>query len=536
MQRPDRIALAALALCFLAVVAAVDPRGDFPVNDDWAFAATARALAFEGRLAFTGWQSMPLITHAGWGALFLALLGDDFTWLRLSTLVLAAAGLLGAYALSRQLGASPWGAGIASLTLVGSPWYLGLSFSYMSDVPFLALLLLATAAWAHPRRRPGRSIGALLAVAATLSRQNGLALPLGAGAAAALGWPARRRDLVDAIVLGALAVLCLRGAEALVAAGPGLPELYHLKTAATWAALSDFVQFRHWPLFAERSAATLLYLGLCLLPVTLLLPARPGTTLRRTGFLAVLALVVGLPLSQTRLAMPCLGNVWPGWGFGPWLDGGPPPVTPPLLAATLTVAAVLGALLLVDRLGALAGAARHPAALPLAVGLAAAGPMVISHAVFLDRYLLPLVAFASVGLAALAGVPRRSRVASALVAALLGLAAAVVGVHDHQAWQRARWKALDALLAAGVDRCQVAGGFELDNARPALDSGTAPVLAGRRAFAISSTPLPGYEVLARAVVGAWGSGPREVLVLRGRARGEGDAGLRERLLRSGLVP
>ena len=40
---------------FIVAVILVDPRGNFPLNDDWGFAHSVNKLLFEGQLNFFSW-------------------------------------------------------------------------------------------------------------------------------------------------------------------------------------------------------------------------------------------------------------------------------------------------------------------------------------------------------------------------------------------------------------------------------------------------------------------------------------------------
>ena len=46
----------------------VDPRGEFSLNDDWAYALPVKALTEQGLICFTFWQSMTLIGQVLWGS------------------------------------------------------------------------------------------------------------------------------------------------------------------------------------------------------------------------------------------------------------------------------------------------------------------------------------------------------------------------------------------------------------------------------------------------------------------------------------
>ena len=97
----DRLVSALVACAYLALVAAIDPAGEFPLNDDWSYAWSVKALLEDGRLAFTGWVSMPRVAQVLWGWLFTLPAGFSFTALRLSAVVLAVVAGLAVYAAVR---------------------------------------------------------------------------------------------------------------------------------------------------------------------------------------------------------------------------------------------------------------------------------------------------------------------------------------------------------------------------------------------------------------------------------------------------
>ena len=126
------------------------------------------------------------------GALFCAVFGFSFAVLRASTLVLAAVGCTALYALLRELGRRPAVSLLASLTLAASPTFFLLSASFMTDVPFAAVVILALYAFVSGLQRASPSqwwLGAALSIAAFLVRPLGIALPV---AAAVGAWRARR--------------------------------------------------------------------------------------------------------------------------------------------------------------------------------------------------------------------------------------------------------------------------------------------------------------------------------------------------------
>src|SRR5580765_8375698 len=82
----DLLILAAFWLVGLLVVW---PVGNFPLNDDWAFARSVKRLLETGSFYPTAWAAMPLFTQTLWGALFCLPMGFSFNALRCSTLVMS---------------------------------------------------------------------------------------------------------------------------------------------------------------------------------------------------------------------------------------------------------------------------------------------------------------------------------------------------------------------------------------------------------------------------------------------------------------
>ena len=70
----------AAALIFLVFAATLSPWGyDFPLNDDWAYALAARALAATGRLTLSDWGASTQLPHIITGAVFAKAFGFSFS-------------------------------------------------------------------------------------------------------------------------------------------------------------------------------------------------------------------------------------------------------------------------------------------------------------------------------------------------------------------------------------------------------------------------------------------------------------------------
>jgi Dolichyl-phosphate-mannose-protein mannosyltransferase len=134
-----------LTSVWIAIAIAADPRGDFSLNDDWAFGLPDKAFVESGSIRFTFWRSMTLIAQVFWGALFCLPTGFSFDSLRFSSLVAGLVGVLGLYALLRQYRTGPITGMIGAIALAVNPLYFGLSCTFMTDVAFMALMILSVA-------------------------------------------------------------------------------------------------------------------------------------------------------------------------------------------------------------------------------------------------------------------------------------------------------------------------------------------------------------------------------------------------------
>ncbi|HJR50152.1 MAG TPA: glycosyltransferase family 39 protein, partial [Gemmatimonadales bacterium] len=144
-----------------APLVALRPLQNAPFVDDWTYAWAVEHLLQTGELRILDWSVSLNAAQVLWGALFCIPFGFSFTALRLSTWVLSLLGLLGLYALLCELGASRRDT-LLGVALVGFyPVYFILSFSFMTDIPFVAMVIWFFAALVRSVERD--SAGALAA-------------------------------------------------------------------------------------------------------------------------------------------------------------------------------------------------------------------------------------------------------------------------------------------------------------------------------------------------------------------------------------
>jgi Dolichyl-phosphate-mannose-protein mannosyltransferase len=179
--RGDHWALGGITAVVLLTVLLAWAPVEIPVIDDWTYAWGVEHFLETGELRRLEWSAHYPLAQILWGALFSQLLGFSFIVLRLSTLVLAWAGLLAFYGTLRELETRPLLAGLGTLMLWCNPVFVVLSHSFMTDVPFVRLMnaaLLGYVRWVKRGRIGDLSLGSVTALLAFLIRQLGAALPL----------------------------------------------------------------------------------------------------------------------------------------------------------------------------------------------------------------------------------------------------------------------------------------------------------------------------------------------------------------------
>ena len=457
-----------LAGIWVGFFIAIDPRGQFPLNDDFQYAECARRWLTGGGLHLPEWALSSTITHAALGALM------TFPWhasnqaLRLWMIVLGGLGAAGVYALARRWRAGGDAALLAALTLALSPLYATLSASFHLDVTVAVLTLAALLAFLRGRERGSTQwllVASTLTAASGLARQTGFLCVVGAAAALAL----ERR-------LSARAALALLLPAGLAAAGFG--AWLRFVHGPTWAwesgVYSPKIEPGHWlapGVWVEliRRASNSVQLGaLCLSPLALLDINEAARRRPTRGEAAALATLIGvaligwtgargLPLIQNTLSHMGLGVVTlmgaddkpAGWWESARLWNAAALIA--LLSSVVFVRKIARALRGPD------GAEIRAAALFVGAPFAAMLLMPILY----DRYLLVILPFASAAIAA--GCGQSGRRAAPAAAALLILALFTgAGLSDYFAWNRARWAAGMALVARGVPPDRIENGFDWD--------------------------------------------------------------------------
>jgi hypothetical protein len=532
----------------------VSPVGDFPLNDDFVYAFSVEAFVERGELSTHPFSQALALVHTVWGGLFALVLGPGHSALRLATLVLAGVALWATALCAEARGLGTSKALLCAGVVFCNPIFLNLSYTFMTDVTFLAPLCLSGLFYlrALRDRRIGDLIWAgLMAVLATGIRQFGLALPLAFAAVVAVEFAIGRRGVSRREILAfilpiaaALALLGLLGAETSNSANwslwpPGAPE-----PSFALAALHT----------ARHAGRALLYVGLFLLPLLVPLAVslwQVRERVRPRSVLALLALGGAVWVAGGSRPLPSLPNVLYDLGAGPltfrdFLTFGNPSANPVSVGSAwwavtaLAMATLLGLTAVLsapikrafdsraqpDVEGPRHGFAQDLFLLIWASIVVFAPYYLLSYNLF-DRYLLPAVA----PLAILAAThtrwtPRTTAVAWATCASLLIFS--VAALQNYMAWHTARWQGIDYLreeleLPVGV----IDGGYEFNGVHTSgefrrADESGGYYNQGRLGYwvlddryAVTMIPRRGFEVIRRVPYFSWlGMREREILVIK----------------------
>lgn len=544
--RAEGLSVALLLTAYLLSLLLVPPIGEFPLVDAWSYALSVRHLVEEGRLQVSEWTATTLVFQVAWGAAFAKLFGFSFSVLRFSTLTLNFAGGVALYALCREVGIGRPRALVGTLLFWFNPLTFSLSYTFMSDVPAVSLMLLATLFSARGVRRSSDLdlvVGSCFAGLAFLVRHPGILVPLAVLVYGALvPWPPRllARRVFSIAALPALAVMgYLAWAQR-----HGLPH----EQGRIFEAM-----LQHGPILWQPALILtgyiLFYLGLSCLPLAL---GFGGSTVRavaalqrghRTALLLWVVAVAGLACffawwGSTRPGyvrwMPYLrrGTMLQVAGIGPNNVLGERPGFFTLQARIALTALAAGGLIVlgIALYRRIASARRQPMLPTPPLGMIAliglfqfagifptSAHTLVSKWISFDRYFLPLIPLAIVlGLWA-AQELRPSP--TFLLLGLLGMALfSLAGTHDWFSHNRLRWQLGHELVARGVPLEQIDAGMEWDGwflyeysqqhkLRPRAADG--PFWTQRIApatdstYVVSFSPLPGYEVRQRREYPSW---------------------------------
>jgi hypothetical protein len=536
----------ALMLGFTLII--VSPAGDFPLQDDNFHFRPVKHIVETGTFQKNPYMATTFVAQGYWGALFAKVFGMSYTSLRASTLVAA---LVGAWAAARCagiLGASRGTAILCGLLVLFNPIYMSLSYTFMSEVPFTAVVTLAGLSYLAALRSDhwGYAVlGTALALVAFFIRQHGAFVSGAFGAVFVIQWAIFRERPSIKLFGATLTSGCVFAAVVawwVLTDGFTESQSSWFATRSAFGSLVGFLRDALW-----FTAAVIVYLGLFTLPINAARAIQGlgserrwskarwiATTLAGAVLLAITVLVstrmTGLPyfppiLRDMGLGAYMITDVWFDLDrtWEPIRFGGV--VWWPITFAAVGSAAVL----LVDAWGILrkgmmkveGGSDRQGTnrlRLFLVLWIAA---YIFSYMPFLprsfsDRFFITAMVPAVILAASYLQWQGKAAMRCALTLLVAFVAFDLVGVQSYMAYSRARWAAVDYLIDdLQVDPLTVDGGFEynstytLDAFMEAHNIASFGEFGDRGwwvmddTYAISYHPREGYEEIHRIPYRAW---------------------------------
>lgn len=529
---------------FMAII--VDPRGDFPLNDDWSFGSMVRSWVTNGELRSTGPGAMTRIFQIVWGALFCFPFGFSYTALRISTLTLGLVGVLATYELLRLMPITRPLAFFGAVVMAVNPLYFNSANTFMTDVPFLAFMVLALWQFVRGVKLECQSSivwGGVLSSCAILIRQLGVSVPLSFALVQFLR--IRLQDPVNrkgyfTVWFPAFSAFAALTFYKIIAKTLNLPTL--LGGAVVVHETADLplnglilVGF----LVVRAIFLTVLYSGLFMLPFLIPVLQRTwllGSSEFRRARLMRWAFCFGVllvTLLVTRQVMPLTRNLIYDFGLGPPLLRDSYILKIPNLPSLprgfwylITGLTLLGSTLLIDACILAGQTFWKRAATGISVNEWIPGVLILSSVIYLvpismnyvfyDRYVM---FFLPIFLVLLASQFRKeikqwSLSPLSFVALILALFLtwfSIGGTHDYLSWNRARWQALHYLIDdLHVPPRLIDGGYEFnglynfnENLRFFGESGKSWWWVDRDDYVIAFGSIPGYEIIRSFQCARW---------------------------------
>jgi hypothetical protein len=552
-RRGEPLAIVAI---WAAAIAFANPRGNFPIDDDWDFALATWRFAETGHFHFTAFTAVSLRAQVLWGALWTRLFGESFDVLRLSTMVLAAATLIIVHRMLLRAGVPRVGRMVATLALGFHPIFFWSSCTFMTEVPFVFASAVALGCFdlsfrtadapegqrtvrnprplaadppssrgflaaLHPSGvSPARNdmwlfAGCAAALTACFVRQTGITL-----LAAPLILAMMRRRKKHAVIIGG--TIALFGVIFLLKPGwlSGSPAEFavHFRmwTESSFRLPEQIAVFDHYATFNAQNCA-LFFLPL-VAPLAIVFARNAKQfDFALAGVLTGVLLVRVQSLLSLGIAMPYFvspyccdvfaGNIFADFGLGPLaLEGSYPFRLPHLTRLGITYASVLLAVYLI---WAVLRRASNTNLSLLALGSALFGSLALfGSGLYVDRYSLdsawPLVIALPL---MLPWQSRAVRVVSIAALILIGIFS-TLSVQEYFSWNRARWTAINDLRAQGIPITSINAGaeafylYELSHGDQRMRR-IHQFGVGERPYTLAFEPLAGRRVVARYRYRAW---------------------------------
>jgi 4-amino-4-deoxy-L-arabinose transferase-like glycosyltransferase len=452
-----------IVVAALLVAVVLRPFQGTPFIDDWVYSWPVQHLLDSHEFLFPELVGNPIAAQVLWGALFCLPFGFSLSALRVSTWVLGVLAVCALYLLVRESGGTRSSALMAAAVLAFYPVFFILSPTFMTDVPFLAAMLLSALLFVRALHR--RRVALVWLAAAVCAASVGSRI-IGVGVAGAMittllfhtgRWGRRIHVLLPPALIGPFTVWLFVWTRARVFSSADitwLPNGPQQRLAnIRYAFSADILP----SMLVETLLFALVLVGIALLPIAVGLVRR--AIVRRTACVLVVFAAAWIIAKRAGLAawVPFKpGGIWafreigatasfvPGWHADP---------LPRWAAASAVTVALASAAILV---AAWPRGAPREAEKFLLWNIAVQTLLVAVLWLTADRYALVFVPLT----AALVLARRPPQRSGPTVACIVAYAAiTLAGAHDHLDYNRAVWSAVADLRAGGVPPRDIDGGY-----------------------------------------------------------------------------
>ena len=527
----------------LISISIIQPLGDFPVNDDWAYAHSVLWLLDEHRVRLSDWIAMNLLPQTLAGGMVTVLFGFSFETLRHLTQAVALLASITIFFWFREARLNPVQALVASIALIAIPCWPVLANSYMTDLYGLVFAVPAATLLLRALHKPSPLIllaATLLASIGVLQRQVVIVVPFAYMVAWLWG---NRLWTLRTLFIGATPFLATLAAEicyqTYLELGPGIPVAQQYAHGRFFPLLVKTLYgedgMRGW--VTSNIISMTGYLGLFSVGWTTWWGMRSATKGMRAAVLCSGATLIVVALTFDWLPPYQLNNVIDAAGIGPFTlyDGMP--------RGIVNLDRSRGIIWKVTGVGAAFGAAALLALIVATVAhLIRAGRSASRDRVFMaalnSAYLLPFIATGYFDRYLIFVLPFLftlwSRTWPAVVSApmvlqrwitlfwifsMLGIG--LIATHDYFAWNRTRWSAINTAESLGATPDTLDGGFEY-NGFHRFERKPHDPLPGKSwwwvkddLYVVAFSPVPGYEDIETLPVRCWfPRSPAQIILLR----------------------
>jgi hypothetical protein len=455
-----------LTFLWLLIEIIINPIGEFPLNDDWAYCRDVFVLTNQGHMEFVGGSAMTLVSQILMGSFFCKILGFSFTLLRILTSAVALTGILVSYRILRDLDINRKTALFLTLLIMCNPLFVSLSNTFMTDIYFFTFSIISIYFFNRSfinSKTTDLLLATVCIIVATLVRQIGIIIPVSFALVFVLKAKSVNRSLLIKVafpfVLTAISLALFHSWLSVSAK--------EVTGYFSMGSIFSNLGIKTASHFFFRSGSAGMTLGLLLFPLLILqVPHFSRNIMKRESRLSVVfTLIFTIPMIRAWMDIP-FGNVFYNLGAGPKLlrDAGilhlnNGPVLNDTGLTMLRLTCLTGGILLYfylfrylfNILGYAKETPIHKNEKFRLFSIIIAALFFCTFLIpdfFFDRYLIQLIfPFILVILPAGFDLRLRNRMAVAGFSVVFLFIALSVGfTHDYLAWNRARWQGLDYLM------------------------------------------------------------------------------------------